>query len=36
MATVHLLLDMVSGDPTVEWSSTVPISSSMGREIGHA
>jgi hypothetical protein len=35
MATVHLLIDRVSGDPTVEWSRTVPIPSPTGREVGH-
>src|SRR5664280_3088297 len=35
MATVHLALDRVSGDPTVEWSRTVPIPSPTGREVGH-
>jgi hypothetical protein len=35
MGTVYLLLDRVSGDPSLEWSCTVPIPSPTGLEVGH-
>lgn len=35
MGTVYLALDRVSGDPSLEWSRTVPIPSPTGREVGH-